>query len=193
MNKKGIELATNFLVTLILSIIIFTAGIYITFKIYNGLNEKVDNYEDLLQRELEKIFECRDKVSIAFDNKKFGNKQFDRFGICINNIANTPSTKFRVEVNFDKAYDGSTEICSSLNQNLCGNPDSWLKSLDDSTGPLLIEKTIDNYEEWRLPIGVLVDKAPKGNYLFNVKVSYLDSVNWVEYNNLQVIIVEVLY
>jgi len=190
MNKKAIELSINFIVITVISILVFSFGIYLMNQFFNYGNKVIFEWDEKHESALEDMMDRGEQVAIPFDHKKIGNTKYDKFAIGIFNTIGDAQNTFTTTVKFTQAYepDGSSLA-------LTINPNDWLKSatgtVDPATGEITIIKTIKNYEKEKFLVGVTPTKAPEGTYLFEVKVTY---GNGVQYGNpTYILIVDVPY
>ncbi len=200
MNKKAaIELSVNFIVILVISIVVFSFGIYLMSQFFDYGNKVILERDEKHESALEDMMYSGEQVAIPFDHKRIGNKQYDKFAIGIfNTIGNANEHTFTTTVEFTQAYDPSgTEITPTLPANC--DPKSWLKS---ATGipfgdGIKITKTIENYEKEKFLVGVEPENALEGTYLFQVDVTYDDQPQGgsqtEQYDQSHILIVDVVY
>jgi len=192
MNKKAIELSVNFIVMLVISIVVFSFGIYLMGRFFDYGNEVIFEWDEKHETALEDMMDRGEQVAIPFDHKKIGNKEYDKFAIGIFNTLGYEED-FITTIQFTEAYD---RACTDIKSNLPGlncDPDSWLKAATGSVPPsggIEITKKIKNYEKAKFLVGVEPSKAPEGTYLFSVDVTY----NGDLYDDVtHIIIVDVVY
>lgn len=102
-GKKGIELALNFIVILIMSIIIFVGALYITVKFMNQANERKNQLDQETAQQIENLIADGSKVAIAFETKEIKRGHSDVFGLGIQNI-NRREYNFYVDISFNTSY-----------------------------------------------------------------------------------------
>ena len=170
MKKGAIELSMNFLIVLIISIVIFAMGIYLTHRFFAASEAKVLVMDDQMQQEIEAIMDQGEKVGIPFDRKTIGNKETGTFGVGILNYIDALPRVFDVYVTFNKAYDGNTFLCDTTSEVSCGNPSSWIFSSQPIVSGKVLTKTLQKYEKYNFKIGFNVKNARKGTYIFDLNV-----------------------
>lgn len=195
MNKKAaLELSLNFIVILIISIVVFSFGIYLMSKFFQHGNDVIFEWDQKNQEALDDLMDRGDKVAILSDHKYIGNKKTDAFPIGIFNMLGAQHT-FSTYISFSKAYDKEGNLlCDSSNTAGCGiNPDNWLKSATGTVeaNGIKITSTINNYEKAKFLVGVSVTGAKAGQYLFKVDVKKQDGTLYDDKSH--IIIVEVNY
>jgi len=182
MKKKGaIELSVSFIVMLIISIAVFSFGIYFVNRLFTHAIGTQLTFDERTSSEIEGLLSEGLKVAIPFEKKTIYNGKFGKFGIGILNVVKN-DLQFKTYIWFDAAYDGANELCKGSeigksSKSTCGDPNSWLFSSESEGGPLTITKTIKKYEQNKFLLGVNVNDAPKGTYIFNVRVCYNDGNN----------------
>lgn len=192
MNKKAFSLSINFIVILIISIIVFSMGIFLVNKLFSFADEEKLRWDDMTQKEIEAALDSGDRVAIPRFKKTIGNGDFDTFGIGILNVLQGPDKDFNVSINFALASDkDGALICDNINPGPCGNPESWLRTTYDETEPITFKIPIKSNEKKDFLVGIKVDGAPKGTYVFNVDIKYDDVGTWREYDSLHKLYVNV--
>ena len=195
MNKKAIQLSVNFIVMLIISIIIFSMGIYFAKRIFSRGEELRLIFDERTEAEIARLLDDGSKVAIPFTKKTIHNGGFDTFGIGILNTIDFE--KFNLHVYFNKAYDlNGNLLCDKTNPDDCKNPQNWLKASEGTTTSygIVITTEIPKYHQKKFLVGIDVDKnAPKGVYIFDVNVTYEDSAvsKWKDYDSIHKLYVEV--
>ena len=87
MNKKGIELSVNFLVTIIIALVIFGFGVKFVYNLASGASEMESlTTDDLDERIGDLLCESADKVCIGVNRKVIPRGEFDVFGIKVINV-----------------------------------------------------------------------------------------------------------
>jgi hypothetical protein len=171
MNKRAMELSANFLVVMILSIVIFSSGIYIATKIFDAAGNKQLNIDLETQRQIERLMFDGSRVAIPFNTKKAKNGDLPLFGIGILNVLGEQSD-FTIKVEFSKAIDKNNQEITDLDP----HPNDWVISaskenvIDDL--PLTIDPfLILNNAQKITTIGIELNKVPPGTYIYNVDVN----------------------
>ncbi|MBI2138892.1 hypothetical protein HYU13_04840 [Candidatus Woesearchaeota archaeon] len=173
MKRGAIELSTNFLVIMIISLVIFGSSLALTKKFFGKASDIKQLYDEKTESEIERLLDDGSRVAIPFDKKRIPNGEFATFGIGILNALNIGvENNFRLRIRFKSAFDKN-------NQQICTNPAScapnaWLRTADgipDSDG-IYIDKSIKNNQQQKVILGVEVKNAPAGTYIFDIKVCY---------------------
>ena len=175
MTKKALELSLTFIVVVIISLVLFSLGV----KFIYDISDETSKIDKISTDELDKKFaqlscESSDKVCIGIIRKIIPKGSFDNFGIKIINIGET--TGFIVEVKSSKAFDKQeTEIANNINFKYNNNE-------------IMIEKN----EEKNLGIAFEVPKdAIAGTYIFDIAVKYKVNDEFLAYDDLEKVYVEV--
>ena len=176
LNKKGIELSINFLVTLILAITIFSFGIIFARNLMGGAEELTSMTEsDLDKRIGDLLCSGNERVCYGIRDLTIRRGDFDIFGVRILNVLNTADKNtFKLTVT-RRGYipKGQKTINPS--------PDVQLTVIPETR-----EESIPNNEEDTFGIGIEVPRnALPGRYILDVSVTY-DSNNEYDFNKLYV-------
>ena len=163
-NKRGIELAVNFLVMLMLGIVIFAFGIRFAYKLFAQGNELTsDAYkqyskqiDDLACASAEKV--CLPTKTLTIDGTKPA-----IFGLVIENVLGNSET-FLVEVREGKFVAKGSSEGADFNAET-----AKLQFLPKSDDPLS-EITLQAKEKQSVGIIVQASGAEAGTYSFNVNV-----------------------
>jgi hypothetical protein len=190
MNKKAFAVSVNFVIILILSIIVFTIGIYIVNRFFDFAKEEKLRWDDLTRREIDAALDSGDRIAIPRYKQTVANGEFASFGVGILNVLQGPPKEFRVRIDFALASTNDIEICNAASAATCGNPDSWLRTVYDEEAPIEFTLQIKNNEKKEFLVGFDVIGAPKGTYIYNVDIDYKDGV-WKDYDNLYKLYVDV--
>jgi len=191
MNKKAFLLSINFVVILIISIIVFTIGLYVVNRFFEFAKEEKLRWDDLTRREIDAALDSGDRIAIPRYKKTLANGEFASFGVGILNVLQGGERDFRVRIDFVLASDRTGEFCNAGSPGDCGNPDSWLRTVYDETPPINFTLQIKNNEKRDFLVGVDVIGAPSGTYVFNVDIDYDDAGAWKDYDTLHKIYVDV--
>ncbi|MBU90563.1 hypothetical protein CMO94_03385, partial [Candidatus Woesearchaeota archaeon] len=114
MNKKGIELSVNFLVTIIIALVIFGFGVKFVYNLASGASEMESlTTDDLDERIGDLLCESADKVCIGVNRKVIPRGEFDVFGIKVINVIET--AKFRVVIEPRARIDKQGKIIDAIN------------------------------------------------------------------------------
>ena len=178
-KKAAIELSVNFLVILIITLVIFGSSMVMVKKFFGGASDIKRVYDERTEKEIERLLDDGSRVAIPFDKKKIGNGEFETFGMGLLNVLGTSADNdFRVQIQFNKAFKkDNSPLCDKTNAGTCGNPNMWL-STSEAAGSnqasigIVSEKTIRNNDQQKFLLGVEVDGASPGTYIFDVDVCY---------------------
>lgn len=180
-NKKGIELAINTLVIMILGLVILIAGTSIFFKAYNKTVEMSEEVDSQTQKRLADLLNDGSSVVVPITSKEAERGKRVDFNLGVNNELLRDAT-FKVEVE----YMDSTGNDVLDKQNCDWENEDWGKC-----GPFYIKELFElrNNEQKFLPIGIIVPKeASKGQYIFGLDVLVLDEGgNYVSYGTRQLL------
>ncbi|MBL7056325.1 hypothetical protein ISS07_05410 [Candidatus Woesearchaeota archaeon] len=164
MNKRGIELSVNFLVTVIISLTIFMFGVKFIYNIASEATELEGLTTDQLDQRIgELLCESTDRICIGIDRKTIPKGKFDIFGIKIVNIQD--SQEFEVQIT-------RPDIPGYTKNN---NP-----ILEDEIDwkPRNRAVMLDRNQEKEVGIGIEVPKTTKsGTYIFDVRVVPYDELH----------------
>jgi len=155
MNKKGIQLAANMVVILILGIVLLVGGLSVVYKVFQGGSEINNRLSNNQQQQLDLAMDDGALVAMARTQKSISRGKFDVFALGINNeIGETGYFKLFIDngiVNED------------------GNSWGMVGDTLYIQGPY----TINNNENKKLAIGIDVPKnAPSGVYILRATVCY---------------------
>ncbi len=178
-SKRGIELSLNFIVTLIISIIIFGFGVRFIYNLY----DKATDLQSLTLSELDEkigslICEGSDRVCIGEDRKTIPRKKFAVFGLKLINVLDDQK-EFLVEIK----PPSSNLLGYKKDKTEITNIENPLVVIPQSR-PVTIEKN----EERNLGIGIQVPaSAVPGTYIFNVNITIpSDAVTYAQIQKLYV-------
>jgi len=105
MNKRGIELAVNFLVMLMLAIVVFGFGIYLVSAIFGEAELQQSQVSERVEAEVQKrLFQGGEAVAIPWNKKQIPIGESHTFGLGILNTYDQKKT-FNVYVTYVEAYD----------------------------------------------------------------------------------------
>ena len=190
MNKKGFELSANFVVIIIISIIVFTIGIYMLNRFFSFATEEKLRWDDMTRKEIDTALDRGERVAIPRFKRTLVNGEFTSLGVGILNVLQGSPRDFRITIDFALASRGASEVCTSADPGTCGNPDTWIKTVYDSEAPIDFNLTISNNEKKDFLVGFDVQGAPIGTYAFNVNVEYYDT-GWRSYDTIHKIYLDI--
>ena len=174
-SKKAIELSLTFLVTIITAVVIMAFGVRFLYSLASEATELDKTSTEQLDKRFAEI-SCgsNDKVCIGIIRKIIQKGKTDAFGLKIINI--DAASEFKAEVNPSKAFDKqNNEIANNINFKYNNN-----------------QMTIEKNEEKSLGIGFEVPKdAVSGTYVFDIAVKRRVNDEFIQYDDVQKIYVEV--
>lgn len=193
-RKAALQLSVNFLVIIIICIVVFSSSVYVIKRFFSHAETITMTYNERTEKEIERLLDDGSRIAIPFDKKVIYNGEFKTFGIGVLNMLNIgPSDKFNITIKFKKAFDKKNErICQG--DGSCGPPDTWLQTTSGEGTENLgvsVEKTIKNNAQEKFLLGVGVKGALPGTYIFDLDVKYLNDSNWLSYDTLHKLYVEV--
>ena len=157
-KRGGIELSTNFLVIIILSMLIFALGIVFIQKISSSSSAKVDQVDEQTRRELLRLLNEGEIVAIAPTT-------IHRQGVVLLMIANdgsVDSNKFGFKVFYDDCFNGP-----------CGAPSpiDWISYPAKGHEDDPFEIKPHESKEFLIAVNPK-GNPPSGTYVFDVDVRY---------------------
>lgn len=185
-NKKAIELSVNFLVILIIAIVVFGFGIYLTFKFFGSAQELPGAISAQLQQEINQMLSHGEKVALPINQQTIPVKKSYTFWLGLSNMLNNAETNsFTISANLNKFISPDDTVYTSV--------DSEFDAADINLVVTYINSYIlENGAQKSIPIAVSVLKdAPSGNYIIDVAVTYLDGGVIKDYSPLQKLYVTV--
>ena len=157
-KTSALQLSTNFMVIIILSMVIFGLGIFFAQRIHSSAGRKVDQADEGAKLELIRLRNEGEAVALAPE-------RINRQGAVLLMIANdrsVDSNEFGFKVFYDDCFNGD-----------CGAPSpiDWISypTKGDEERPFEI-KSNEMKKFW-----IIVDPpkdAPSGTYVFNVEVRW---------------------
>jgi hypothetical protein len=177
-KKAALSLPVNMLVMIILSIVIFSAGIAL---LYQFVDISVDTKEELDQKTKDQIqnllINQGQAVALPFNKASLEVGQDHLFGVGIHNLHDQAS--FVIETKLFRYTNSQGQVQTS--PEIIEETSSWMLYSGDE---IKIEKNKSHIENIYLS---LPDNAPKGKYIFNVIVTSDEK----QYGNTQMIEVAV--
>ena len=163
-KKASIELSMNFIIVIILSMIILSAGVALTVKIFN---DSKDIYELVNQKTNEAIqnsLRQGEIVSIPFSSETAGRGENADFGLGVQNVLGKKN-EFRINIT-----------------PLRTKPENMTTSLT-----LMYNKNTFELEDNNNKISNIIVSIPKnaenGLYTYTVRVEQLDGAEWIHYQS----------
>jgi len=205
MNRKSaFQLSISFVVMIIIAIVVFSFSVYIVKKFFTHAEDIKLTYDERTEQEIERLLDDGSRVAVPRERKTIVNGNFDTFGVGILNvIGKAPRNEFMLNVSFSKAFDKkNVQLCDILAGDTygCGSPQNWLQTFAGTADPsgAVIKKVVKNNEQEKFLLGVDVNDAPSGTYIFNLDVSYLNDTDvnpslwhWVRYDVIHKLYVDV--
>jgi hypothetical protein len=168
MNRRGIELQTNFLVMLILSLAAFAVGLFILAKIMAGLQSTKGTLNQFIRDEIEKEMLAGQQFAVyqVYVKIPAGQSDNEDVGLGIRNDLEDEKD-FYILVECDSAYDKvKMPICDNSQNLPCGKFDSKVTI----TSPI----TIKAHENTIQGVSIRTSDMDKGIYVYNIRAC-LDS------------------
>lgn len=160
-NRKGMELSINFLVTLILSAVVFSLGLGLAYKMFASAGDLNKGIDQQNQDELLRLLNTGENVVIPFNNEVVPSGQTHTYWL---GLMNTRPTAVNFQINavctsFAPTGGGST-ICPTSANGITLKTKSLISNIAPQSS------TQD-------PIVAIVSKrAPVGTYIVDVSVTY---------------------
>lgn len=170
-GKQGaVELSAGFLVTLILSLVVFGIGVMLISQVFTSAENIKKNVDEQTASQTRAALKGNTLLSLPFNRLDIHRKKYDSTALGIVNKLGRHETFFVTgSCNAALAGDGTTVLCDADEGQMCdgeGSPDcsKWL-NIDGSGFPL------NHNEEALVEIYINVPTdAISGNYVFDVKV-----------------------
>jgi len=169
-KKASIELSVNFLVTFIITIVVFGLGIILAKQIFSGSEGLADKtFEDLDKQIGSLVCSGNEKVCLSAKQRTIERGAFGVFGLTIQNVFNE-----------EKIF------IITVTQGTYVNPGQEVEDVDVEMGilPLERELTLAAKESDSMGIGIEVpENAPSGTYAFDVNVVFESDEHDVDVTN----------
>ena len=163
-NKRGIELAVNFLVMLIMGITIFAFGIRFAYKLFAQGNELTSDVYKQYSKQIEGLAcASAEKVCLPTKTLTIDGTKPAIFGLVIENVLGSQET-FHVKVTEGKFVAKGSSAGAEFNAET-----AKIQFLPKSDDPLS-EITLQAKEKQSVGIIVQASGAEAGTYSFNVNV-----------------------
>jgi len=169
MHKRGVELSINFVVTLIIALIVFAAGIVLISRFFASAEETMLQLDAATERQLEGLLDTGERI-VVLGRNSFSKTEIispggtAQFGIGVLNVES--SDQFSVRITLADGYDEGNRKITPL--------ENWIIQSAESTStnsPLSISKTIPQNTKEKILLGITPPSAAqKGTYIFNVDV-----------------------
>jgi hypothetical protein len=183
-RKAAIGLSVNMLVVIIISLVVLGGGIALVYQFVGGANEIKSQLDLRTEQELERLLvDQGKKVALPLHTATVQGGGEHVFGLGILNIGTVDDNMFTVEVTLSKAVDDKGITIPDIDNSAIVN--EWVLYNED-------EIKIDEHEHHFESILVAVPTtAQKGKYIFNAKVSGMQSSVDEKYGTTQKFIVTV--
>lgn len=166
-NKKGFELAANFIVVLIISVVIFAGGIGIANKFFDKANEIQKDIDAETDAQIEALLDDGDsQVVIPINEYTVRKGEGKVFGVGVLNTLGT-NKDFYLTINFSEAVTSTNEVITGADSSFINS--NWILYTN--------EKNLDNNEKGKFSVNIRdkgsmspVNSTYKGTYIFNVYV-----------------------
>lgn len=164
MNKKGIELSINFIVTLILALVIFSFSILFVQKFFVGAGDIQESLDSQTREELQsRLFASSEEVIIFPSSLTIKPREGKFFGVGVLNLGG--ETIIDVSAVFSKCFDERGKELSDQgkcleNINVIGDPQKKILANDRE----IFEKLV-----------TIARSAPSGIYAITVQVNGLQT------------------
>lgn len=169
MHKRGMELSINFIVTLIIALIVFAAGIILISKFFASAEETKLQLDAATERQLEGLLDTGERI-VVLGKKSFSKTEIissggtAQFGIGVLNVER--DGQFFVKITLADGYDEeSKQKITPL-----GN---WIIQSAEAANQnqLSITKSVPQNTKGKILLGITPPAAAKkGTYIFNIDV-----------------------
>jgi hypothetical protein len=185
MNKKAISLSINTLVIIIISLVILGSGLALLNKFLTQAKEFKGDLDQRTQEELERLLVDQGRrVALPLHTAVLPAGEEHLFGLGIMNI--NSKAEFKIKVELSRFVDEQDQIRTN---EIFDEANSWLLYFKE---PITIEENEPKKEKILVQIP---GDAPKGQYIYNVKVFKEpftpDSQDANQYGNTQKIVLTV--
>ena len=158
MNRKGIELSVNFIVILILTIVVFSFGLYFTQKIYEGLDKIKADLDSDAEANIRARLDRGERFSIPISSKETKLGQTVTFGVGLINVRSQTA-------GFDIIAECEGRLGSDQ-QEIDKSACDFAEFLVATSNPQLKPN-----EKIIVPVAVRVlGRGQKGTYIFNIRI-----------------------
>ena len=162
-NKKGVEIAANTLVILIISILIFGYGLYFLYSTWSSVEEQQKIIDSNLKTQIDSLLKSENKKILVYPlSQQAKSGKMISFGIGIKNL-DSQDAEFTIKTEFSQAYtsDGKKKL-EIEEENL--NPNDWLGNFKELT------EIIPAKQSGEAILSLQSKTAPSGNYVFKITV-----------------------
>ena len=161
-NKKAIELSVNMIVVLIISIVVFTLGIFFVKQIYSYATKTTNDVGEEFDASVQDLLcENREIVCIPKDSADLAQEKNPYYGVVITYVGNTATQDFKLIVENSIYLD---KMGASTTNNF---PSANIKYVAEKF-------TVKNNGVAKKKIALVPTGVKSGTYAFNVKVMCTD-------------------
>ncbi len=163
-KKASLELSANIIVVLIISIVILSLGLFITFNLVFSAQSEADKVLEKTHLELQQAASTDKEIIIidSFQNGKAGKNSFFGIGV-INRVEH--SSQFKIITGFSTAFDRQETEIQGIDSSAIQITN---KNID--LGELAKDQGKETFIGINIPKG-----SPSGTYAFNVYVCINES------------------
>lgn len=173
-NKRGIELAVNFLVMLMLGIVIFAFGIRFAYKLFAQGNELTSDAYKQYSRQIEDLAcASAEKVCLPTKTLTIDGTKPAIFGLVIENVLASDQT-FKVKVTPTNFVAKGSQAGTPFQAGGEGDKIQFLPKEDDPLSTI----TLQSKEKQSVGIVVQASGAEAGTYSFKVEVLRSDGSSY---------------
>jgi hypothetical protein len=169
MNKKGVELSINLIVTLIITILLLGLSLYLLGIIGSGVESIGEDLDRRTADQIEYLIAQENQiVAVPYNVKTAQLGSYTLFGMGIRNLEST--TDYSIKVTFDGAYHPDGRENTKADAAYIGT--EWVQSSKDS-GPISVPSSSTEYYGFNLRVDDLMSPSAsttRGDYVFNVCV-----------------------
>ncbi|MBR9693332.1 hypothetical protein GOV07_05410 [Candidatus Woesearchaeota archaeon] len=160
MNKRGMELAVNTLVVLILGIVLLGSALTLVYKVYDKAIVLPDEMNQQTEQQLfDMLLSSKQKVAVLENVKNAQRKTMAVYAVAFQNHLDGADHTFTVEVALNAPPD-EVDCGSPVNYALCPEPNF-----------LDVDYTLKRYDSKAVYVGLDVPKEAKsGEYIYSVNI-----------------------
>jgi len=110
MNKKGIEIAINFIVMLILAVTVFGFGLFFVRNLFSEAGEIKAQLDRDSERNIELLLSRGERVAFPISSKEINAGDAAVFGLGVLNVLSEDQNTFYVDIECTTAIDRKNEV-----------------------------------------------------------------------------------
>ena len=178
-KKAALDLSVGFLVKLILAIVVFGMGMVIVRNIFSmaGSGDMTRSVDDEVERQIKVLMHSGERIIVFPEEIETRPNRAAIFGLGILNVLDKPGEiEFNIEVEcheFVNRRSGTRTSCSDLGYDV----ESWTFQ---TFQPVFLRR-VNKENEAVVSIPVVPSVNTQGTYVYNVRVTYVDDDEDVEY------------